>query len=284
MLQVTDIIALFTPPFLHAEQCLAVLNAGKHVYCEKPLALSALAGGELVSAANASSTRMLIAHPLRYHTLYVTVAAICRDKVLGDLRHIDVNSQMPASDLPPDHWFWDVDKSGGIWVDHGIPFLDAIAWITGAPGGIVGTSAYARAGQIINRVEALAVYGGTGAHFYHSFDEDTPTEHTAVRFTFTGGYITLRESLPIMLELTTWHDSAPLLAYLPGSVTPEKRDERTRRLRAYAPQGKVILHRECVQNAMRDLVMGVRDPSHTLRITPDDALTSLHLALAASQN
>jgi predicted dehydrogenase len=35
-----EIVALNTPPFLHARQGLAVLRAGKHLFCEKPLALT----------------------------------------------------------------------------------------------------------------------------------------------------------------------------------------------------------------------------------------------------
>src|SRR5688572_25649717 len=36
--EAVEIVALNTPPYLHAEQGLAILNAGKHLFCEKPLA------------------------------------------------------------------------------------------------------------------------------------------------------------------------------------------------------------------------------------------------------
>src|SRR5579859_1229551 len=46
-----SIVALNTPPYLHAPQGLAALNAGKHLFCEKPLALTVADGEEMIQVA-----------------------------------------------------------------------------------------------------------------------------------------------------------------------------------------------------------------------------------------
>src|SRR5437868_6240756 len=48
-----EIVALNTPPSLHAPQGLAALNAGKHLFCEKPLALTVEEGEQLINLAHA---------------------------------------------------------------------------------------------------------------------------------------------------------------------------------------------------------------------------------------
>jgi len=49
-----DVVDICTPNFLHREMALAAISAGKHVYCEKPLALTAREAGEIAAAADAA--------------------------------------------------------------------------------------------------------------------------------------------------------------------------------------------------------------------------------------
>jgi len=48
-----DAVYIATPPFLHAEMAIAALQAGKHVYCEKPIAITPKQVSDLVKAAKA---------------------------------------------------------------------------------------------------------------------------------------------------------------------------------------------------------------------------------------
>lgn len=277
-----NIVVLDTPPHLHAEQALAAINAGKHIFSEKPMALTISDTERVLTAAEDMRVRAAVAYITRFNPFYLTVASLRQDQILGQLRHIDLTNHAAGRDIPPTHWFWDRSRSGGIWIEHGIHFFDAFAWITGTPGEIVASNSFARVDGMIDRVEAIARYGEAGAHFYHGFDQVTATERTTVRFTFEGGYVTLREWMPTIIEITTWMDSAPLMLYLPGSITPEKRDGKSRRLRAYAPQGKTTVFREALQDAMRDLIYGIRDPGRPLSVSGADMIESLRMALSAS--
>ena len=55
-----DVVDLVIPPFLHAEMAIAAAQAGKHVYVEKPMALSRGQAQEMVQAAVASSVRLMV--------------------------------------------------------------------------------------------------------------------------------------------------------------------------------------------------------------------------------
>ncbi|MDZ4764857.1 MAG: Gfo/Idh/MocA family oxidoreductase [Chloroflexota bacterium] len=277
-----NIVALMTPPYLHAEQSLAAVRAGKHVFCAKPLALNLPDAELILTTAEDQRVRVAMNYMLRFNPFYITVAALQQDAIMGALRHIDLTNHAAGRDIPPDHWFWDRARSGGIWLEHALPFLDVFAWIAGTSGEMLAAQHFARADGAIERVEAIARFGEAGAHLYHGFDQSTATERTTVRFTFENGYVTLREALPTVIEITTWVDSAPLMLYLPGSVTPEKRDGKSRRLRAYAPQGKSVVSRECIQNALRDLILCIRDLGRPTMISTADILNSLRLAQSVS--
>jgi predicted dehydrogenase len=279
-----DIIALMTPPHLHAEQTLAAVRAGKHVFCASPLAFTLHEAETILTLAEDTRVRVAMGYTPRFNPFYITVAALHQDGLMGALRHIDFTNHAGGREIPADHWFWDRSRSGGIWLEQSLPFLDVFTWITGAPGEIMASQAFTRPDGAIDRVEALLRFGGAGAHIYHGFDQAAVNERTTVRFTFEHGYVTLREALPTVIEITTWVDSAPLMMYLPGSVTPEKRDGKSRRLRAYAPQGKSAVFRECLQDSLRDLVLCVRDLGRPTAITSADIMNGIRLALAAGQH
>ena len=71
-----DIIYIATPPFLHYEQAKQALEAGKHVICEKPLALTVEQADELIAIARRSD-RLLVANLMqRYNPLFDIVAQL----------------------------------------------------------------------------------------------------------------------------------------------------------------------------------------------------------------
>jgi predicted dehydrogenase len=78
--------------------------------------------------------------------------------------------------LPPEHWFWDRAKSGGIVIEHGVPFFDPFAgWL--GPGEVVAAQATYRSGTepgsgIEDQVQATVRYAGDVlVNFYHGFHQ-----------------------------------------------------------------------------------------------------------------
>jgi len=131
-----DIEAVFiaTPPHLHAEMAIAALQAGKHVYCEKPIGVTPQQVRDLLKAARASKKVFVSGQQLRsYRQLNEAIDKI-RQGAIGDV--IMVKAQRHATaDL--DHsgssadWYFDVTKSGGYLIEQSVHNLDACNWAIG---------------------------------------------------------------------------------------------------------------------------------------------------------
>src|SRR5262245_13103952 len=62
-----DLVVISSPPHTHAPAALAAIEAGKHVLCEKPMALDLAEAKRMTDAAEASGKLALIDHELRFH-------------------------------------------------------------------------------------------------------------------------------------------------------------------------------------------------------------------------
>ncbi|MBC8170303.1 MAG: Gfo/Idh/MocA family oxidoreductase [Anaerolineae bacterium] len=279
-----EIVALNTPPHLHASGGLAVLQAGKHLFCEKPLALTLAEGEQLVAEAEKRGLRLSVDYVMRHNPFWQTAARLNQSGVLGQLLHMDLANHAAGLNLAVDHWFWDADQSGGIWIEHGVHFFDAFAWVAGEAGVINGSQSFVRGDGAVDRVEALAQFGQTAAHFYHGFTHSGQTEQTTVTLTFEQGYVVLHEWVPTSIELLTPVEPEALRPFLPPAAIEiqSERVGKQHHLVVTTSADKGEIYRESIQAGMRDLALAISNPQHQLRITGQDALASLRLAVAAT--
>lgn len=83
-----DAVDLVTPPYLHAEQTIAAARAGKHVYCEKPMAHSIAEANAMVAAHRDSGTTLMIGESYVFHHPNVAARAVIDSGEIGDVVHI----------------------------------------------------------------------------------------------------------------------------------------------------------------------------------------------------
>ena len=108
-----DLVYIATPPFLHYPQALAALEAGKHVICEKPLAMTVEQADAMIAAAR-KNDRLLVANLMqRYNPVYDAVDRLIQSQTLGDLLHGYFENYASDENLPPEHWFWDRSQKRG---------------------------------------------------------------------------------------------------------------------------------------------------------------------------
>lgn len=129
-----DAVFIATPPHLHAEMAIAALKAGKHVYCEKPIATTPSQIRELLKTAKASNKVFQSGQQLRSTKQNKEAIQKIRDGAIGDV--LFVKAQRHASaDL--DHqgssadWYYDFSKSGGYLVEQSVHNLDLCNWAIG---------------------------------------------------------------------------------------------------------------------------------------------------------
>lgn len=130
------VVHLATPNRLHFPQAAAALRAGKHVLCEKPLAMTTRETAELVQLARHSRCVAGVAYNIRFYPLCHEAAARVRHGVFGDILHV-FGSYVQDWLLYETDFNWRVlAEEGGelrAVADIGTHWLDLIQFITGQP-------------------------------------------------------------------------------------------------------------------------------------------------------
>jgi predicted dehydrogenase len=83
-----DAVVLATPVQTHADLAVAVAEAGKHCFVEKPLATSAAAAERAVAAAESAGRTLMVGHLLEYHPAVAHLKELIEGQELGDLYYI----------------------------------------------------------------------------------------------------------------------------------------------------------------------------------------------------
>ena len=119
-----DAVLVASTPAGHARFAIAALNAGKHVLCEKPTALSAAEALQMLGASRAHPDRLAwIDHELRYETKRRTVRDLIRAGAIGDVRHLELSLKpylrtdgraQTNQTATPWTWWSDAAQGGGI--------------------------------------------------------------------------------------------------------------------------------------------------------------------------
>lgn len=128
-----DIIDICLPTFLHKEFILKGLKEGLHVICEKPIALNAKEGQEIIQTAKESKGQLMIGHCLRFCEDYNALKEMIDNKAYGDLQILKLFRHVSMPHKMEKEWFFDNDKSGGIALDLYIHDIDMMNYLLGKP-------------------------------------------------------------------------------------------------------------------------------------------------------
>ena len=86
-----DAIVITTPSSLHSPMAMAALHAGKHVFVEKPIAVSTVDAEELIELARAKERILMVGHLLKYHPAVGYLKGLIRQGRLGRIHYIYSN-------------------------------------------------------------------------------------------------------------------------------------------------------------------------------------------------
>ncbi|HVG16652.1 MAG TPA: Gfo/Idh/MocA family oxidoreductase, partial [Chitinophagaceae bacterium] len=132
-------IYIATPPSSHEEYTLAALRAGKPVYVEKPMTVSALSASNMVKAVNEAGVKLSVAHYRRAQPLFKKIKALIHTKAIGDIRCARITLYKKAwtdEELQKPGNAWRVDpllSGGGLFHDLAPHQLDLMYYFFGAP-------------------------------------------------------------------------------------------------------------------------------------------------------
>ncbi len=124
-----DIIYVVLPNSMHKEFTIRASNAGKHVFCEKPMALNAEECREMIKACRDNGVALSIGYRMQFEPYTREVMRLGQDKVFGNVLHITCGAAF--RDTRFDHWRWEKDMGGGAMMDMGVYPLQAARYVTG---------------------------------------------------------------------------------------------------------------------------------------------------------
>ena len=131
-----EVVHVTSPNHLHVPQARQILAAGRHVVCEKPLAMTASDSAQLVELAAVSGLVNAVNFNIRFYPLHQHVRELIADGGLGDVRFATGHYFQDWLLLDTDwHWRLDPEKGGALRAvgDIGSHWLDLVTFLTGLP-------------------------------------------------------------------------------------------------------------------------------------------------------
>ncbi|MCK6628637.1 MAG: Gfo/Idh/MocA family oxidoreductase [Anaerolineae bacterium] len=126
-----DVISNTLPTHLHQELTVAALNAGKHVFLEKPMGLSVAECEVMIAAAQQNGRLLMLAHVLRFWPEYVALVEFVKSGALG--RSLSATAKRLSARPTWGDWFANPECTGGAVLDLQVHDLDMLNWLFGTP-------------------------------------------------------------------------------------------------------------------------------------------------------
>ena len=169
MLARDDIAAVLvdTPDVTHYDLVMRAIRAGKHVFCEKPLARTAAEAREMYAAARAAHRRTLVGFSMRWNATVNQMSALVAQDELGEIVHVhgqSFNAGLIRSERPRFTWRTDAARTGtGILGDLGAHYVDLTHYLLGPIAEVCADL----------RTVISEVYDAEGVAHPHRVDDDT---------------------------------------------------------------------------------------------------------------
>ncbi|MEZ5275053.1 MAG: Gfo/Idh/MocA family oxidoreductase [Opitutaceae bacterium] len=132
-----DFVDVCLPTHLHAGAVLEAVAAGKHVFCEKPLAMSVTEGESMVRAAETAGIIMMAGHCIRFWPEYVALKRLIDSGEAGRLLSLTLQRRSARPGYTVDNWINDASLSGGAALDLHIHDTDFVLHLLGLPRSVV---------------------------------------------------------------------------------------------------------------------------------------------------
>jgi len=134
LLERTDIeaIAITSPDYCHEEHAIAALVAGKHVFCEKPLAITVEGCDRILEAWKRSGKKLMVGFNMRYMNMVRTMKEIVDSGVIGEIKAVWVRHFVGrGGEFYYHDWHANALNTTGLLLQKGSHDIDVIHWICG---------------------------------------------------------------------------------------------------------------------------------------------------------
>jgi predicted dehydrogenase len=202
-----DAVDICVPTPLHREIAVAALQAGKHVLCEKPMALSVEDCDLMLTAAAKAGRRFMIAQVVRFWPEYIYLRQVFQEGRLGSLKALHLRRQAEVPGYTLNNWVLDPKQSGGALLDLHVHDVDYVLGLLGKPKAVC-AQAYPQPSGCYDRVHALWQYDAVPVVQVEGWWDIPPG------FGFNMGFTAVFEKGAINWDMRT---GKPLTVYAAGN-------------------------------------------------------------------
>ena len=151
-----DAVSITLPTYMHREHAVTALNAGVHVLCEKPMAMTVADCQAIVEAAEKSGKVLQIGHCIRFWPEYAKTKEIIDSGEYGRVLAATFQRLSLTPTWSWDNWLMDTGKSGSAALDLHIHDSDYVQYVFGMPEAVFSRSVGGPAGQFDHIVTQYA--------------------------------------------------------------------------------------------------------------------------------
>ncbi|UJH92306.1 Gfo/Idh/MocA family oxidoreductase [Antarcticibacterium sp. 1MA-6-2] len=151
-----DVIYIVLPNSLHAEYAIKAANAGKHVWCEKPMAKTAEECGDIIDACNKNKVKLSIGYRMQHEPNTQTIMKWAETKPFGQITEVDADAGFYGTSITP--WRLEKEMGGGAMYDMGVYSLNGARYSTGLEPLAVTATHTTKRPQMFNEVDETTIF------------------------------------------------------------------------------------------------------------------------------
>jgi predicted dehydrogenase len=168
-----DVVAVALPTPMHADVTVQALEAGKHVLCEKPMALTLAECDRMIAAAQRADRTLMIAQCMRFWPQYELIKQRVDAGDIGAVRFVSLRRLASWPGHTAGNWMMDASQSGGALFDLHVHDIDFVQHLLGRPARLAAHGYRGASGGIDHVVATYAYEDGRyalaeGAWVYHT--------------------------------------------------------------------------------------------------------------------
>lgn len=177
-----EAVYIATPVNLHYRQALFAMEQGKHVLCEKPMALNRRDGQKMIDAAKANNVRFGIAYYRRFYPIVKRIRELLKNREIGEPVYVQIQNFEPFNREKgePRYWLLEPEISGGgPMMDMGCHRIELLSYLFGDVTKVVSTTETLRFNRKVEDTSvALLKFGNNclaNIASHHSVEEPRDT-------------------------------------------------------------------------------------------------------------
>jgi len=177
-LEQIDVVDICLPTYLHSQFTIQAAKAGKHVFCEKPMALTLEQADAMIAACVEAEVHLMIGHCIRFWPEYAILKKLTVEGSLGNLLSVNLTRYGAFPSWSSDNWLADPAKSGGGVLDMHIHDTDFALYLLDEPDSLNSWGTVDARGP--GHVFTTLTYGKSIAHLEGGWNlpSSTPFKHS----------------------------------------------------------------------------------------------------------